>query len=100
MSVRARASAVTASSELEARDEDGRTAFLRACREGDVEDIAALARAGCDKAAKDDGGATALMHAAHSGGVAAVRAVLDLGVAELDASNVVGSTAFLLACRC
>ena len=62
--------------ELEARDEDGRTAFFYACDKGDAECIALLVRAGCDTAAKNDHGYTGLMNAVRSKNAAAVQAVL------------------------
>ena len=82
----------------EARNENGRTAFLHACREGSPECIGLLAGASCDKDTMAYDGATALMHAAASGEAAAVRAVLDLGVADCERRDNAGSTAFLYAC--
>ena len=46
------------------------TAFLRACRKGNSEEIVVLGRAGCDEAAKDNDGWTALMAAASEGSTA------------------------------
>ena len=89
---------VTWGSELAARDEDGDTAFLRACRKGDAASIAALGRSGCDKAARDKHGRTALMAAAVTGSAAAVQAELDLGGAELEARDKMGRTALHVAC--
>ena len=78
----------------------GCTAFLAACNSGSVECIGLLAEAGCDKAAMSDAGITALMHAVYSKEAAAVRAVLDLGVKDKEASREGAgwSTAFLAAC--
>ena len=69
--------------DLEARDENGATAFLCACYKGSAECIVVLAKAGCDKAAATDNGGTALMQAAWSKEAAAVRAVLDPGISGM-----------------
>eukprot|EP01047_Picozoa_sp_COSAG01_P033731 COSAG01_NODE_2496_length_7573_cov_15.650120_1_plen_1328_part_00 len=84
--------------ELEARDEDGDTAFLWACNKGSAECIAALAEVGCNTAARSSDGSTGLIHAAGSGSAAAVEAVLAVGGVELEATDQDGYTAFLLAC--
>ena len=84
--------------DLEMPRKDGRTAFLCACGKGSAECIGLLAEAGCDKDAAADDGGTALMGTAHSGVAAAVRAVLDLGVADKEMRNNHGRTAFLFAC--
>eukprot|EP01045_Picozoa_sp_COSAG04_P017233 COSAG04_NODE_1508_length_6503_cov_4.125547_5_plen_588_part_00 len=77
----------------------GGTALLGACHKGSVECIQMLARAGCDTAAADNEDENALMCATHSGVPAAVRLVLDEGWCELEATNDIGETAFLIACR-
>ena len=58
----------------------------------------ALAEAGCDTTATSSDGTTPLMQAAMSGSAEAVRAVLELGGAELEAKDQNGATAFLYAC--
>ena len=83
----------------EARDEGGDTAFLIACNKGSAECIAVLAEAGCDKDVVSNAGGTALMQATWSEDVAAVRAVLDLGVANREKRDNTGRTAFLAACN-
>ena len=83
----------------EARDEGGDTTFLIACNKGSAECIAVLAEAGCDKDVVSNAGGTALMQATWSEDVAAVRAVLDLGVANREKRDNTGRTAFLAACN-
>ena len=73
--------------ELEARNEDGYTAFLWACCKGHAECIALLAQAGCNTRAKNEKGSTGLILAAASGSATAVQAVLDACEAELEARN-------------
>ena len=85
-------------SELEARDEDGGTAFLIACLKGQVEVVGALAKAGCDTTKTTSGGYTGLILAVRSGSAATVRAVMEVGGSELDAKDDDGVTAFLWAC--
>ena len=80
------------------RDNQGRTAFLFACGKGSAQCIGLLAEKGCDKDAVEDDGCTALIQAAYSGKAAAVRAVLDLGVADREMRDKDGHTAYLVAC--
>ena len=47
--------------DLEARRDDGATAFLVACDNGHVECVEALSQAGCDKKARSNNGWTGLM---------------------------------------
>ena len=82
----------------EAKDEHGCIAFFTACGNGDVQSIAALAKAGCNTTAKDNCGRTGLMMAAASGSAAAVQAVLALGNPQLEVRCERGGTVFLLAC--
>ena len=65
--------------DLEAKDEDGLTAFLLACGDRNPEIVAALVEAGCDTAAKTSAGLTGLMLAAFSCCAATVLAVLEGG---------------------
>jgi ankyrin repeat protein len=85
---------------LEDKDDYGSTAFLHACFTGNVECIAALAAAGCDKAARNSKDQTALMLAAScsSASAAAVQTVLALGEVGVEKKDDTGSTAFLHAC--
>ena len=57
----------TGQAQLEATDEDGRTAFLLACHVGNAEVVALLARAGDNVTAKSKGACTALMEASSRG---------------------------------
>eukprot|EP01044_Picomonas_judraskeda_P009201 COSAG03_NODE_1105_length_4804_cov_14.592561_3_plen_748_part_00 len=97
--------------ELEARDNDGSTAFLYSCTKGNVECTELIVEAGCNTAANNNNGINALMCAAMSGvqryiaraimswvPAASVRAVLAAGWCELEATDNHGRTAFLLAC--
>ena len=68
-------------------------------QKGWTECIGVLAEAGYNKDVVEDNGGTALMLAAHSGEAAAVRAVLDLGVADREVRDQAGATAFLVACQ-
>ena len=68
-----------------------------ACQNGSAECIRVLAEAWCDKDAVANTQDTALMYAAASGDAAAVRAVLDLGVADKEARDEDGYTAFMIA---
>jgi hypothetical protein len=86
------------STELEAKDENGCTAFLRACAHGNVDCIVTLAEAGCDTAARNRTGRTGLMLAAGWGSAAAIQALLELDSTELEAKDEQGCTAFLCAC--
>ena len=86
---------------MEARTENGDTAFLWACFMGQLECAQALALAGCDLAGTNSKGSTALM-AASSGGHAAVLSWLlgEGGVADtLEARDQTDLTAFLWACN-
>ena len=85
--------------ELEGTDSDGDTAFLAACNQGHAECMQLLAEAGCNTAAKANDGSTALMHTAGSGVAAAARAALAVGWCELEATDSIGFTAFLVACN-
>ena len=58
--------------------------------------IAVLAEAGCDTAARDDAGQTELMVAVQEGRAAAVLGLIK--VAELEAKDNTGNTAFHHAC--
>jgi ankyrin repeat protein len=60
-------------SELEAKDEDGATAFLYACLKGDPESLAVLVEAGCVTSVKNIDGQTGMMIATRSGSEATVR---------------------------
>eukprot|EP01045_Picozoa_sp_COSAG04_P019896 COSAG04_NODE_1977_length_5094_cov_11.505105_3_plen_871_part_00 len=84
--------------ELEARDDDGHTAFLIACNKGSAECMQLLVEAGCDTAATNGAGMTALMLAANSGVPAAARLALEKSWCELEARDANGDTAFLIAC--
>ena len=84
--------------ELEARSDNGSTAFLWACDKGCVECMQMLVEAGCDTAVKDNYGENALMSAVQSGVVAAVHTALTAGWCELEARSTNGVTAFLHAC--
>ena len=64
-------------SDLEARDDDGCTAFLRTCFHGHVACMEALSKAGCDKQATANKGWTGLMFAVSNGMLAVVQAMLD-----------------------
>ena len=95
-----RAALVTGWCELEARSDDGSTAFLWACYKGNVECMQVLADAGCDTAVISHNGVNALMGAAQSGVAAAVRTALAAGWCELEArSTTTVRTAFLFACQ-
>jgi hypothetical protein len=83
--------------ELEAQDNTGCTAFLIACRAGDVECMAMLKEAGCDVTAKAIAGMTALMVAAGGGHPAALQWLLDMGELDLEAQDTNSMTAFLVA---
>eukprot|EP01047_Picozoa_sp_COSAG01_P029289 COSAG01_NODE_2003_length_8671_cov_9.134858_2_plen_1234_part_00 len=85
---------------LEDEDDSGRTAYLFACGAGNIDCIAALAEAGCDKAARNSKGHTGLMLAAasDSDSAAAVQTVLALDAGGLEDKDDSGCTAFLLAC--
>jgi ankyrin repeat protein len=85
---------------LEARDEDGATAFLDACGVGQLECAQALAAAGCDVAAASCSGNTALILAARKGHVAVLAWLLGQGgvAGTLEARGEDGFTAFALAC--
>jgi ankyrin repeat protein len=65
--------------ELEAKNKQGKTAFLLACSKGRMKCMAMLVDAGCDTAAKSINGVNALMYAAGSGFPEAVRAALAAG---------------------
>jgi ankyrin repeat protein len=84
---------------LEARHQDGHTAFLLACNNGCLECARALAAAGCDVAASSKG-TTALMLAANSGHATVVEWLLGEGgaVGTMEARDEDGATAFLWAC--
>ena len=85
---------------LEVQDDDGDTAFLSACGEGQLECARALVAAGCDVAAACSDGTTALMRAAGEGNTVVLAWLLGEGGAAgtLEARNNHGCTAFLLAC--
>ena len=85
--------------ELEAKAEDGYTAFLWACAKGNVDCIRALAEAGCDTAARNCRGMTGLMLAAGWGSTAAAQAVLDLDGTELEAKAAAAAAAAATAAR-
>eukprot|EP01045_Picozoa_sp_COSAG04_P027493 COSAG04_NODE_4039_length_2349_cov_1.601778_1_plen_510_part_10 len=84
--------------ELEARSNNGLTAFLFACDKGSVECMQLLVDAGCDTAVACNAGGTALMHAAGSGVPAATQLAVENGWGELEARSKEGVTAFLFAC--
>ena len=71
-------------SDLEARRDDGYTAFLVACCHGHVDCVEALSQAGCEKEARANNGRTRLIAAATNGHLAVVQAVLDVGRSDID----------------
>ena len=93
--------ALDAGAEVDARDDDGRTALMWAARDNmDIDAIKALLDAGADVDARDDDGRTALMWAARDNtDINAIEALLDAG-ADIDARDVGGRTALMWAAKC
>jgi ankyrin repeat protein len=85
---------------LEARNEEGDTAFIFACNNGQLACAQALAAAGCDVHVACNLGNTALICAAGYGNVAVVAWLLreDGAVETLEARDKGGDTAFLQTC--
>ena len=79
---------------VDAKDDDGMTALMRAAQGGHAAAIAALLAAGAE--VEDIDGMTALMFAAIGGHAAAIAALLAAG-AEAEAKNNDGETALTLA---
>jgi ankyrin repeat protein len=84
--------------EVGATSDSGSTAFLIACTNGSVDCVEALVAAGCDTTATNHNGCTGLMYAANQGQAAVVERLLQLGLADLEAADSDGFTAFLFAC--
>ena len=81
---------------VDAKDEYGYTAVVKAAAKGHTEVVEALLRLGCDPNAPDPGvGWTALMYAAIKGHGGVVGALLEHGGVELDAVDDGGLTALM-----
>ena len=101
------------SAELEAKDDEGETALIKAAARGDVGVVSALLENGANVNAKDNKGATALMHSLQSENyrynedretlpqrrLAVARTLLVTKSIDVNAQNVAGETALLRAVR-
>jgi ankyrin repeat protein len=70
---------INAGIDINAKEEDGRTALLIAAEKGDAEMVALLADSGADVNASDVDGYTALMYAAYKGNLELTDFLLDHG---------------------
>ena len=77
---------VKAEDDIDARDEDGKTALIRAAEEGDTETVEMLLDREADIEAKTNDGRTALMIAAIEGHTETVQLLLDKG-ADIEAEE-------------
>ena len=82
---------LASASDVDVRDDDGRTALMHAAIEGDAEAVGLLIHAGADVNLSDNGGFTALHFAAQEFRIEAARSLLASG-AQVDAKDVFGNT--------
>ncbi|KAG2485469.1 hypothetical protein HYH03_015845 [Edaphochlamys debaryana] len=82
--------------DLEAVDEEGRTALIFASRDGHLEVVKALLAAGARVEAADEDGSTPLMHASRHGHLEVVKALLAAG-ARVEAASKDGCTPLMYA---
>lgn len=91
-------SLLQAGADVNAEDEDGRTALMLVCREGHAECVEHLLKVGADVNTKDQDGVTALMRSCGCWQSACVNALLKAG-ADVDAKDNEGKTALMWACE-
>ncbi len=82
--------------DVNVKDEDGRTALMKAANLGKLDVVKCLAELGADWEAKDECGKTALMTAANYGELEVVKYLVE-GGADLEAKNGYGETALMKA---
>jgi ankyrin repeat protein len=88
----------TGKADVEAKDENGLTALIRAAGYGREAVVKLLLETGkADVEAKDEKGATALMYAAHWGHKAVVKLLLVTGKTDVEAKDEIGTTALMFA---
>ncbi len=78
--------------DVNARDQNGRTALMEAAFAGHTETVKALLERRADVNAKDESGWTALMEAASKGHTESVKILLEFG-ADINAKSLTGWTA-------
>jgi uncharacterized protein len=91
-------SAATATSDINAVDEDGSTALMRAVHDNDVPLVDQLLKARADVRHVNDYGASALAEAAIVGNVVVIEKLLKAG-ADVDSTNPKGQTALMTLAR-
>ena len=82
--------------DIDSKDEDGKTALMRAAEDGDTKKVKSLIDKGAAIEARDDTNWTALMRAAWYGSTETVELLIEKG-ADIEAKDVSGCTALILA---
>ena len=82
--------------QVNAKDEEGETALMRAVDRNEAEVVDGLLQAGADASVQNENGETLLMQAASLGNVEVARSLLARG-ADLNHSDVLGNTAYIVA---
>ena len=88
----------TGPAKVDARDQNGFTAFLWACEQGSLTCIEKIRGLGFDTSVRTVNAKTALMCAAASGSAEAVRSVLENDEPEIEVVDTSGCSAFIWAC--
>ena len=82
--------------QVNAKDEEGQTALMRAVDRKEADVVDALLQAGADASVQNEGGETLLIRAASLGAVEIVKSLIARG-ADINHSDVLGNTAYIVA---